>query len=574
MGLKRCGGDMTMAGVVRLLSLAMATGGMLTMAVVYGQERGTLLPPAPQALDLLNLRLEWSVRLPMEVNRDAISQFQTIDDQIFIQTRTGLLFALDARSGQIQWQKQLGNGGFTATQPLAANKSFVFVTHLTRLYAFHRYSGVSEFEVDMGSNASAGLAADESGVYCILGLRSGNSAAYRLTVYNLLSPIRIAEKQRIGPIDPANPQLKDQTPRPLDDLMRRYAPRTIEMASEEIPLLRRTVPNLAEPVGGYSGSRTPSLSILPRITPPYTLTNENYTPSLNVLPSLRQPYRLRDEASKYLQRTPSIGTIPPSVAAALALTDLRPQPIQPPVRWEYGLRGRIEYPALLTPQRVWIFADPRYLYALNKRDRTLEVSDSFSEHFTAAPVHAAGTLYIPIARALLAVDAARGSTASGVDLLWRTPLPGDNNHSPLVTQKYVYVSGYQTGVICLQRSDGRVLWRSDASIDTVVAANDEFVYARDSLGNLHVFSAGPFGQAREEPTRPLASLPARDFDTTAINTVSDRLYLVHHSGLIVCLRNKDAKYRLPVPVWPTSADQSKTAEPKTGEPKSDQPPSP
>jgi outer membrane protein assembly factor BamB len=488
----------------------------------------------------------------MEINRDAIMQAQTIDEQLFVQTRTGLFFAIDSRTGQIQWQKQLGSGGYSVMHPAAANERLVFVTHVTKLYAFHRYTGNVEFEIDLGSGPTAGLAADDTGVYCVLGMRSGNSAAHRITVYNLLNPIPVPSQQRVGPIDPQRPWIKDAYGSPVDEVMKRYAPGTHPAhGGEQIPAIRPYSHSNAEPTGGYTGSRTPSLSPLPRITPPYTLTNENYTPSLNALPSLRQPYHLRTESSKYIQSTPSIGTIPPSVAAALALTDLRPKPIQPPIRWEYGLGGRIEYPPLLTQRRVWVFLSPQHAYAFNKKDRTLELTDRLVDNITAAPVQAENTIYIPTANALLAVNGELGGTDSGLELLWRTPIPGRNNHSPFITNKYVYVSGDETGVICLDRRTGQVLWQSDKDVDTVFAANEEFVYTRDRVGNLLVFDAGRPTDPFRRRSLPLAELEAGDYNLVITNTVSDRVYLATKGGTILCMRDKAPKYAAPVRVWPT-----------------------
>ena len=544
-----------MQRIVRLLSLVVGT--IATVALsggIRGQSGGintTGLPPA-SSLDRLNLRLLWSLQLPIEVNRDSIMQAQTLDDQLFIQTRTGQFFAIDTRTGQIQWQKRLGNGNYSVMLPAAVNDQLVFVTHVTKLYAFQRYTGNAEFELDLGSGPTAGLAADNTGVYCVLGMRSGNSAAHRITVYNLLNPITVSAQQGGGAVDPSRPSTKEVGVPPLDEVMKRYLPasRSTTSAAEQIPLLKPQQIGHAEPTGGYTGSRTPSLSPLPRITPPYTLTNENYTPSLNVLPSLRQPYHLRTESSKYIQSTPSIGTIPPSVAAALALTDLRPQPIKPQVRWEYGFGGRIEYPPVLTRSRVWVFLSPRYAYAFNKVDRALELIDKFTDNITAAPVIAEETVYIPTANALLAVRGQSGGRDSGVDLLWRTPIPGRNNHSPFITTKYVYVSGDETGVICLDRLTGQLLWQSDAEIDTVCAANEEFVYTRDRTGQLLVFDAGRPTDSANKRSRPLGVLDVRDYGLVITNTVSDRILLATRGGTIICIRDKASKYTTPVRIGP------------------------
>src|SRR4029079_8973689 len=93
---------------------------------------------------------------------------------------------------------------------------------------------------------------------------------------------------------------------PVDNLMSRYAP--AHMYRTNLPDVFEPVRNvkaLEAPVAGMTGSRSPSLSALPHITPPYTLQNEYVTPSLTALPSLRQPYRLRNDYMRDIQQTPS-----------------------------------------------------------------------------------------------------------------------------------------------------------------------------------------------------------------------------------------------------------------------------
>jgi outer membrane protein assembly factor BamB len=199
---------------------------------------------------------------------------------------------------------------------------------------------------------------------------------------------------------------------------------------------------------------------------------------------------------------------------------------------------------------VWVFLSPQYAYAFNKKDRTLELRDKFNDNITAAPVLAEETIYIPTANALLAVNSQLGGLDSGVELQWRTPIPGRNNHPPFITAKHVFVSGDETGVICLDRRSGQILWQSDEDIDTVFAANEEFVYARDRKGNLLVFDAGRPTDPSNKRSRPLATLDARDYNLVITNTVSDRIYIATRGGTIICTRDKAPKYATPIRIWP------------------------
>ena len=251
------------------------------------------VPPDKAAMERLNLKIEWTAYVPVEGRRDSLTQIQTIDDQIFVQTRTGLFIAGDALTGRLQWVVQLGIRDYANTYPVAANSELVFVANVTKLHAFHRYTGVVEFVTDLGSPPTTGLAADETGVYCVLGMRAGSSSAHRLTVYDLPRPIAIPDVQKGRP-DPSQPPKKDpRAVNPVDNLLTRYAPehmsRTNLADTFDAPARARAQ---EMPVGGITGGRSPSLSALPRITPPYTLDHEVYSPSVSVLPSLRQPYRI------------------------------------------------------------------------------------------------------------------------------------------------------------------------------------------------------------------------------------------------------------------------------------------
>jgi hypothetical protein len=560
--------------VVAGLVLAVALPVPAQVSNVYSRA----LPPDKAVLERLNLKIEWMANIPVEGRRDALTQIQPIDDQIFVQTRTGMLIAGDARTGQLQWFVQLGNGEYANTYPVAANSQYVFVAHVTKLHAFHRYTGVVEFVTDLKSQPTAGLAADETGVYCVLGMRTGNSSAHRIVVYDLPRPIAIAAAPK-GPVDPNKPPVKDpKVQNPVDNLMTRYAPEHMS---------RTNIPEVFEPSayakvaempvgGGLSGSRSPSLSALPRITPPYTLVNGYTSPSLNTLPSLRQPYHLRNDYMRDIQQSPSIGVIPPSVAASLALTDLRPKNVEPPMRWEYGFTTQLLFAPFLTPTRVWATTDGKAVIALNKRDKKVEAIESFADPVSALPGRAGLSTYVPLGSGyLIGIDASSGSLAGGANVLWRTAVGGIGNRTPYVTEKFVYAQGDNSGIVCLGRKEGDIVWRSDDNADRIIGANHEFLYVRDRQGKFLVFDAKRATDPDHKRSSPLAGLDLSEFNVHVVNTASDRVYLAADNGLIVCLRDMNPKYARPVRISPEPIinampkEAVSTAPGKDGEPKKD-----
>jgi len=511
-------------------------------------------PPEKAVLDRLNLKSEWTQYLPVGGTRDTLVSVQTIDDQVFVQTRAGMLFALDALTGRVQWGARLGNGSYGNAYPVAANSQFVFCAHVTTLYAFYRYTGVTEFVTDLDTPPTAGLACDEESVYCVLGMRPGTAGAHRVAVYDLPRPIIINETAK-EVIDPLGRAAKPTATSPVDDLLKRYNPGAMSMPLTDTfdsPVLPK---DLQAPIGGATGSRTPSVSTLPSVVPPYSLGNRSPAPSLAVVPSVRQPYHIRHDAGRAVQQTPSLGVIPPSIAASLALADLRPKGVAPPLRWEYGMTSRILYPLHLTPTRVWVVAEGNMVIALNKNSRAgkvvTEVSERLASPVAASPAATGQIHYLPLGNGnLIALDASTGNLDGGMSVKWRSVPGGINNHAPYIAKSFVYASGDDSGVVCINRETGEVVWRSDDNADRIIGANEEFAYLRDRQGRFLVYDTKRPGGADHKRTVALGSADLSEFNINIVNTASDRVYLAADNGLIVCLRDARAKYAKPMRMWP------------------------
>jgi len=533
--------------------LAAVVGLVLTLATFAGAQSprtySRALPPDASTLSRLNLRTEWSIYLPVDGSRDAIQLIQTFDDQLFVQTRNGLLMVIDARTGQLQWSAALGDGSQSNQHPVAVNQDFVFVMNVTRLYAFYRYRGVTEFVVDLGSVPTAGLAADDTAIYTLLTARPGTAGVQRIVAFDLPRPINV--------VDPTKPnsQLGKAPTNPAEEIARRYptsgANRTLTSDNFE---RRRGGGNFDAPTGGMSGSKTPSLAVVPRLSPPYTMEGGPFSPSVAVVPSLRQPYHLRDDSSQNLQKTPSLGTIPPSVAAALALADLRPRGITPPLRWEYGLTTRALFTPTQTPSRIWVATDDKIYLGLSKLTKQTEALGASSDRLAASPAQVGTIAYVPLLDGtVLAVDLELGNIQSGLVAIWRVNLGGLLNRHPLATKDAVFLSGDNSGVTRVNRANGQVIWRTEPAADRIIGVNQDFVYVRDRQGRLLIYDAVRATDPTTQRAIPLTSLNLAEFNIPVVNTVSDRVYLAADNGLIVCVRDASPKYATPVRMVPIAA---------------------
>ena len=127
---------------------------------------------------------------------------------------------------------------------------------------------------------------------------------------------------------------------------------------------------------------------------------------------------------------------------------------------------------------------------------------------------------------------------------------GINNHTPFVSKNYIYASGDDSGVICVDRETGTVIWRSDLSADRIIGANEEFVYIRDRQGRFLVYDAKRATDPARKKSLPLGSANLKEFNINIVNTVSDRVYLAADNGVLVCLRDAVPKYAKAMRIWP------------------------
>src|SRR5205823_4058855 len=137
-----------------------------------------------------------------------------------------------------------------------------------------------------------------------------------------------------------------------------------------------------------------------------------------------------------------------------------------------------------------------------------------------------------------------------------------------------------SGVVRIERANGKVTWRTDRASDRVVGVNQDFIYVQDRQGRLQIFDVkranGTGGR-----TAPLTSMDMSAFNVPIVNTVSDRIYFAADNGLLVCLRDASAKYAAPVrmapavlvnpSITPLPVIEAKKEEPKKDEPKKDEP---
>jgi outer membrane protein assembly factor BamB len=531
------------------------------------------LPPDRAALARLNLTTDWIAHVPLVGRNDAVAQVQVVDEnQIFVQTRAGMLTAIDARTGARQWTARYPAGGVNL-YPVAVNERFVFAVNVTRLLCYHRGTGMLEFdyEIKLANEQSAapteGPAADRENVYVIL--NGSLVASYRIpSVFRAAGPQSQEEKN-------AARLAASQYPAP-------YAgPRLTEDVFDR-PFIPKESFSMTT---GTAQNPTPSIAALPRVAPPYSLDYRSVyaTPSIYVVPSMRQPYQLVPDYMRFNQRTPSVSTIPPSVARAFEMANLRASAYGPTMEWLHrsneriattplrvvGYLGSTVTPAPNTPNRLWLTTQGMSAQALSPSDGAIQTSAEFRDRIS-SPIGGAFVIDRTGKRqflrpddlavlgfvglidgTLIAFDMGSGgklgpTEASPVRVEWRTNLGGLLHRTPLVTSDAVYASGYLTGVVRVNPLSGEVVWRSEVIADQLLAVNEEFAYIRDRFGNLSVYDTRKPTDPSVLRSTPLAKIDLSGFNVPVYNHVSDRVFLTADGGMLVCLRDASPKYVRPM----------------------------
>src|SRR5437660_4209348 len=137
----------------------------LMAATATAQDRSQLYtrPSVPDdaALQRLNLKLGWRTYISTDEQRDRIFTVQNAGDLLLVQTRSGLVSALDTETGQIRWQARCGRS-YHVSVPLGYNRNEVLIVNDRTLYVLDRATGELRWDFDMPTAPTTAAVADDA----------------------------------------------------------------------------------------------------------------------------------------------------------------------------------------------------------------------------------------------------------------------------------------------------------------------------------------------------------------------------------------------------------------------------
>jgi outer membrane protein assembly factor BamB len=153
----------------------------LAAATASGQDLSRVFThpsvPADEALQRLNLKLGWRTYIPMDGRRDSLFSVQNAGDILLLQTRSGLVCAVEAETGRLRWQSRVGRPYHVSVR-LGFNSEAVYVVNDQTLFVLDRQTGARLWDFDMPSAVTTAPVADNDQVF--LSLQGGRVSAYQL----------------------------------------------------------------------------------------------------------------------------------------------------------------------------------------------------------------------------------------------------------------------------------------------------------------------------------------------------------------------------------------------------------
>jgi outer membrane protein assembly factor BamB len=179
---------------------------LLAASTAWAQHEQTRLysqpaVPPTEVLDRLNLKLAWRTYITTDGRKDGLLSVQFVGDQLLVQNRSGLVSAVDAATGHVQWRTAVGQAYFVVAG-LGSNSRSVFAISSNVLYALDRRTGLPQWSFELPAGAATAPVADEDEIYLSLG--TGRLYTYFLpqpTPPGLVKP-GTSDKPGARPLDP------------------------------------------------------------------------------------------------------------------------------------------------------------------------------------------------------------------------------------------------------------------------------------------------------------------------------------------------------------------------------------
>ncbi|MBL8850163.1 MAG: PQQ-binding-like beta-propeller repeat protein, partial [Planctomycetaceae bacterium] len=133
--------------------------------------------PSNRSLAPYGLELQWWGQAIMDPAQDVVVYVAVDEDNVYVQSRDGIVTAFQGDSGKRLWSQMLGST-YKVGMPLATNERYVFVAVGLDLFALNKFTGELEWELPLTHHPSTAPEADNDHIY--IGMVDGSLFCYDL----------------------------------------------------------------------------------------------------------------------------------------------------------------------------------------------------------------------------------------------------------------------------------------------------------------------------------------------------------------------------------------------------------
>jgi len=170
--------------MIRCLSRLLACVLCLSLVgTAYGQFGRQSVLPSPRELERFGLERGWWSQATLNAGADKLLHLSADEELVYAQSRTGILTAFDAETGERLWSRLLG-APEAPSFPVATNSNQLLLATGMNLYALDKFNGRLLWRLNLPTHPSTGPEIDE--VQAFIGALDGTAYAFDLAMIRQL----------------------------------------------------------------------------------------------------------------------------------------------------------------------------------------------------------------------------------------------------------------------------------------------------------------------------------------------------------------------------------------------------
>jgi len=164
----------------------------------FAQSRRHSMLPTSRELDRMGLEMAWWSQATLDPRSDLLVSLTADEDAVFAQSRTGIVTAFDAETGERLWARLLGTPN-AGSFPVASNDQQALIATGMNMFAVDKRTGKIDWQLNLPHHPSTAPGIDDTQAY--IGTLDGSAYAFDLeTIRDLYEEQRLPEWSNVAQV--------------------------------------------------------------------------------------------------------------------------------------------------------------------------------------------------------------------------------------------------------------------------------------------------------------------------------------------------------------------------------------